>query len=148
MPEPEKDKSYNFLLASTKAFFEVARNVRILSYDSTVLYQDKLYADYRSLLDEETYDRSISLGDQIAEKILQRVSADQYKQTRGMEKIPWKQRKGVNLSLLSSTSFRLGKNSTNDCMCQSYTHHGSVPYCLISSGVRTSCEFFNCWNYG
>ena len=85
MPEPEKDKSYNFLLASTKAFFEVARNVRILSYDSTVLYQDKLYADYRSLLDEETYDRSISLGDQIAEKILQRVSADQYKETRGME---------------------------------------------------------------
>lgn len=86
MPSPEDGKSYNFLLASTKAFFEVARSVRIFSYDSTLDYQNKLYADYASLLDKETYTRSVAFGEQIAQKILQRVSADRYNETRGMEK--------------------------------------------------------------
>src|SRR5688572_22286424 len=63
MPIPEKGKDYNFILAGTKAFFEVARNVKIFSYDSTLAYQQQLYAQYQDVLDEEIYNRSVSFGD-------------------------------------------------------------------------------------
>lgn len=86
MPLPQPDKKYNFILAATKAFFEVARNVKIFSYDSTIAYQDHLYAGYQSVLDEETFNRSVAFGEAVAEKILERVANDQYKETRSMER--------------------------------------------------------------
>jgi hypothetical protein len=86
MPVPEENKEYNFILAATKAFFDVAKNVKIFSFDSTMAYQNQLYASYRSALGDETYNRSVAFGEEVAKKILERVGKDQYRETRAMAK--------------------------------------------------------------
>jgi hypothetical protein len=85
MPVPEKDKSYNYLLAATKSFFTVAQKVTF-SADTLNNYQDKIFNDFKLLLDPETYNRSISYGEAVGKKILERTTKDNYKQTRGMPK--------------------------------------------------------------
>ncbi|HUR12529.1 MAG TPA: vanadium-dependent haloperoxidase [Flavitalea sp.] len=94
LPIPEEGKKYNFLLAATKAFFTVAQNVKIFSYDSTLAYQEKLYSDFRSLLEPEIFDRSVAFGEAIGKKILERAAKDNYKETRGMEKYLGSKEKG------------------------------------------------------
>jgi hypothetical protein len=86
MPLPDDGKEYNFILAATKAFFEVARNVKIFSFDSTITYQNQLYSSYKSSLGDSTYNRSVAFGEEVAKKIMERVVKDQYKETRAMEK--------------------------------------------------------------
>lgn len=85
MPEPQKGKSYNFLLAATRAFFSVAEKITF-SVDSLKNYEQKLYADFAALLDEDTYNNSIQFGETIGMKVLERAAQDNYKQTRGMPK--------------------------------------------------------------
>lgn len=85
MPEPEKNTSYNFLLAATRAFFIVAEKITF-SKDSLIKYQNTIYPDFESLLGNETFERSIKFGEAIGKKILERTTTDQYKQTRGMPK--------------------------------------------------------------
>ncbi len=85
MPEPAKGKKYNFLLAATKAFFTVAEKVTF-SVDTLKNYESKVYAGFASLLDEDTYNNSVSFGEDIGKKILERTTIDNYKQTRGMPK--------------------------------------------------------------
>lgn len=85
MPVPEKNKSYNFLLAATKAFFTVAEKITF-SRDSLIQYENKIYPQFEALLDKEIYDRSISFGDSIGKTILKRAANDNYKETRGMPK--------------------------------------------------------------
>ncbi len=86
MPQPEKGKSYNYTLAATKAFFTVVRNVKIFSVDSLKNHEEKVYRNYKETLDEETYNRSIAFGDNIAKVILQRAAADGYLASRGKSK--------------------------------------------------------------
>lgn len=85
LPVPEKGKSYNFLLAATKAAFTVAEKITF-SADTLANYQNRVYADFNSLLDKETYSRSMAFGEEIGKRILKRTTTDNYKQTRGMEK--------------------------------------------------------------
>jgi len=85
MPEPEHNKSYNFLLASTKAFFTVAEKITF-SKDTLAKYQNKIYKDFKSLLDKETFDRSIAFGEAVGKSVLERTNTDNYKETRGMSK--------------------------------------------------------------
>lgn len=85
LPEPEKGKTYNYLLAATKAAFTVAEKITF-SADTLAGYQTKVYDDFKSLLDKDTYNRSIAFGEEIGKKILKRTTIDNYKQTRGMEK--------------------------------------------------------------
>lgn len=85
LPVPDGNKEYNYLLASTRAFFTVAESITF-SRDSLARYQEHLYADFAHLLDEETYRRSLDFGETIGKVILQRTTADNYKQTRGMSK--------------------------------------------------------------
>ena len=85
LPEPEKNKSYNFLLAATKAAFTVAEKITF-SADTLANYQNRVYDNFKSLLDNDTYTRSISFGEEIGKKILKRTTIDNYKQTRGMER--------------------------------------------------------------
>ncbi len=85
MPRPEKGKTYNYLLASTKAFFTVAEKITF-SKDSLISFQQKIYNDFKSLLDEETYERSLIFGEAVGKKILERTLIDNYKETRGMPK--------------------------------------------------------------
>ncbi|WP_018615161.1 vanadium-dependent haloperoxidase [Segetibacter koreensis] len=85
LPEPEKNKKYNYLLAATKAAFTVAEKITF-SADTLANYQNNVYEDFKSLLDKDTYNRSIAFGEEIGKKILKRTTIDNYKETRAMEK--------------------------------------------------------------
>jgi hypothetical protein len=85
MPVPDKDKKYNFLLASTKAFFTVAEKITF-SKDTLLNYENKLYEDFKSLLDEDNFKRSLQFGEAVGNAVLERTKIDNYKETRGMPK--------------------------------------------------------------
>ena len=85
MPVPDKNKKYNYLLAATKAFFTVAEKITF-SADTLDNYQNKVLGNFKSLLDKETYERSIAFGSSIGKAILERTKIDNYKETRGMPK--------------------------------------------------------------
>ncbi|MBC6490124.1 vanadium-dependent haloperoxidase [Flavihumibacter stibioxidans] len=82
MPEPEKGKSYNFLLAASKAFFTVAYKVTF-SIDTLKVYEKELLQNFRNELDAETFDRSIAYGESVGRQVLARAAVDNYPQTRG-----------------------------------------------------------------
>lgn len=83
MPLPEDGKEYNYLLAATKAFFTVAETITF-SKDSLLQYEQQVYGQFASLLEEDTYNRSIAFGTAIGKKVLERTTRDNYKETRGM----------------------------------------------------------------
>ncbi len=85
MPSPAQNKKYNYLLSATKAFFTVAKKITF-SKDTLVKYENKVYDDYKSLLDTTTYNSSISFGEAVGNAILERTKVDKYKETRGMPK--------------------------------------------------------------
>jgi len=86
MPVPEKGQSYNYTLAATKAFFTVARNIKVFSVDSLKLHEDTVYAGFKENMDEAAYTRSLALGDTIAKVILARAKNDGYLKSRGKAK--------------------------------------------------------------
>ncbi|HTI57463.1 MAG TPA: hypothetical protein VL525_00530, partial [Mucilaginibacter sp.] len=69
MPEPQKGKSYNYVLAATKAFFTVAHKVTF-SLDTLKRYEDKVYGQYKDALPDSTYNNSVELGEQIGNTVL------------------------------------------------------------------------------
>lgn len=85
MPEPQKGKSYNYVLAATKAFFTVAHKVTF-SIDTLKKYEDKVYGEYKDALADSTYTNSMQLGEQIGNTVLKRAMKDDYPQTRGKPK--------------------------------------------------------------
>ncbi|WP_245681392.1 vanadium-dependent haloperoxidase [Arcticibacter eurypsychrophilus] len=91
---PEKGKKYNFTLAATQAFFTVVRKVTF-SVDSLKGYEDRLYAKFKSGMDDSTFARSIAFGDSVAKVILKRASTDNYQQTRFKPKFLGSQNPGM-----------------------------------------------------
>ena len=85
MPQPEKNKTYDYTLAAVKSFFAVARALTF-SKDSLTVTETGLLKIFENGLDENVYGNSIALGDSIAAVILKRAAADNYKKTRGMPK--------------------------------------------------------------
>lgn len=86
MPQPEKDKPYNYTLAATKAFFTVVRNVKVFSVDSLKQYEETVYNNYKEQLDDATYQRSVALGDAVGAAIMARAKTDGYLASRGKPK--------------------------------------------------------------
>jgi hypothetical protein len=86
MPVPEQGKNYDFTLASTKAFFKTVRNVKVFSVDSLTQWEETVYNGYKSMLDTETWQRSIDFGDSVAAVILGRANNDGYLASRGKPK--------------------------------------------------------------
>lgn len=82
MPKPKPGLKYNFELAASNAFFIVVHKV-IFSVDSLKGYEDVLYGDYKSRLDDSVYSRSMRFGAAVASAILKRAGKDNYPQTRG-----------------------------------------------------------------
>lgn len=85
MPAPEKAKKYNYLLAATKAFFTVAEKITF-SKDTLVNYENRVYDDYKTLLDKDSYENSLKFGEAVGTAVLERTKIDNYKETRGMPK--------------------------------------------------------------
>jgi len=81
--QPEKGLEYCFALASTRAFLSVGKKLTF----AQELYNEfdkKLEADYRATgIPTDVYNRSIALGDSIAESVMKYAAKDNYKQTRG-----------------------------------------------------------------
>jgi hypothetical protein len=86
MPEPEKNKEYNYALAASKAFFNVVHNVKVFSVDSLKSYEESLFNSFRARVDEAVYQRSVDFGDTIARVILKRAKNDGYFKSRGKPK--------------------------------------------------------------
>ena len=85
MPGPDRNKKYNYTLAASKAFYTVAGNLTF-SKDTLAKYETATYAPFKEVLSKEEYDSSLSFGDAVAKSILKRMAADNYKQTRALEK--------------------------------------------------------------
>jgi PAP2 superfamily len=85
MPQPDTNKEYNYTLAASKAFYDVMRQITF-SKDTVSKYEKQTYFPFKEVLKKEVYDSSIAFGEAIAKKIMQRAAADNYKQTRPMEK--------------------------------------------------------------
>jgi PAP2 superfamily len=85
MPAPDKNKKYNYTLAASKAFYTVAGQMTF-SKDTLAKYEEQTYSPYKKILNKEEYDSSIAFGEAIAKTIMLRAAADNYKQTRPMEK--------------------------------------------------------------
>jgi len=84
-PRPEKGKKYNFTLSATKAFFFMVRKLTF-SLDSLNSYENAVYNQYKSNLDDSTYRRSIDFGDKIGAYIFSRSKTDNYLKSRGKPK--------------------------------------------------------------
>jgi len=85
MPKPKKSKDYNYTLAATKAFFIVAHKVTF-SVDTLQKYEDKVFAMYKSNLDDSTFARSMAFGEEVGKAVLARASNDNYAKTRGKQR--------------------------------------------------------------
>jgi hypothetical protein len=85
MPKPKKGKDYNYTLAATKAFFIVAHKVTF-SVDTLQKYEDKVFAMYKSNLDDSTFARSMAFGEEVGKAVLARASSDNYAKTRGKQR--------------------------------------------------------------
>ncbi len=81
--QPEKGKEYCYPLASTRAFLMMGKKLTF----AQELYEEfdkKLEADYKATgIPNDVYERSIALGDSIAESVFKYSTKDNYKQTRG-----------------------------------------------------------------
>jgi hypothetical protein len=86
MPEPEKAKKYDFTLAATKAFFKVARNVKVFSVDSLNAYEKSVYDNFKAQLEPAVYEASVAFGDTIGSVVLKRAKTDGYFISRGKAK--------------------------------------------------------------
>jgi hypothetical protein len=85
MPQPEKSKKYDFTLAASKAFYTVMLQITF-SKDSVRKFENQILSSFKEQLDKEMFENSVSFGEAIGNAILKRAAADQYKETRGMEK--------------------------------------------------------------
>lgn len=85
IPAGNASGNLQYLLAATKAFFTVAERITF-SKDTLAAYQQKVYDDFRSLLDEDTYKNSLAFGEAVGLKVFERTKKDNYKETRGMPK--------------------------------------------------------------
>lgn len=85
IPQPVANVKYNYSLASTKAYFTVAKKITF-SKDTLQNYEDGVYANFKENLTPAEYDSSIAFGERVGNAILERTKVDQYKETRGMPK--------------------------------------------------------------
>ncbi|MDE3234564.1 MAG: vanadium-dependent haloperoxidase [Bacteroidota bacterium] len=85
MPQPKPSKTYNYTLASSKAFFTVAHKM-VFAVDSLKSYEDSLFSLFKESMDDSTYQRSVAFGEAVGNAILERADKDNYAITRSMPK--------------------------------------------------------------
>jgi hypothetical protein len=85
MPQPEKDKKYDYTLSAAHAFFTMAYKV-IFSIDSLKSFENAVYNQFKTTIPEDVYDRSIAFGDTIGKVIWARSKKDNYTKSRGKAK--------------------------------------------------------------
>ena len=83
IPQPEKNKQYDYTLVAVKSFFTVAKALTF-SKDSLTITETSLLKEFENSTNESVYKNSLVLGDSIAAVVLKRAAVDNYKKTRGM----------------------------------------------------------------
>jgi PAP2 superfamily len=83
MPNPVQGKTYDFTLSASRAFFNVARHVKVFSVDSLKSYEQSVYESFRKKLDPDVYNLSYAFGDSVAGAIMKRANDDGYLKSRG-----------------------------------------------------------------
>ncbi len=85
MPQPQKDKNYDYVLAASVAFYSTMREMTF-SKDTISKFEQETYGPFKNALDEKTYNNSFDFGKAISAAIMERAKADNYKETRAMQK--------------------------------------------------------------
>jgi hypothetical protein len=85
MPVPEAGKKYDFQLAAIKAFCTVAPKV-IFSTQEMAQFEQKSVSEWQKMVSDSVFKHSVAFGEQVAAVIIKRLSNDNYKETRGMER--------------------------------------------------------------
>ena len=85
MPKPESGKNYNFAVASIKALCETAKKV-VFSTKEIDDFEVKTLNEMKAGLTEEVFNNSTAFGESVANIVIKRLSSDNYKETRGMER--------------------------------------------------------------
>ena len=57
MPDPQKDKKYNYVLAASVAFYSTMREMTF-SKDTILKFENETYEPFKGALDETTFDNS------------------------------------------------------------------------------------------
>ena len=85
MPRPEPDKQYDFTVSAIKAFSTTAQ---VLIFSKAVMedFANQILQELKPRTNKETFLRSLEFGQKVAEAIIQRISSDNYRETRGMER--------------------------------------------------------------
>jgi hypothetical protein len=85
MPVPHKDREYEFHLASSTAFYTVVSGL-IFSKEQLNAYAAESKKYYRERVSEKVYNNSVEFGEAVAKAVMARMSSDNYKKTRALEK--------------------------------------------------------------
>jgi len=81
-PIPEQTKSYDFRVASLKAFLKTAKAL-VFSEDKMDAYENKLWEEVKQLgIPDDVFENSCDYGEKIADHVLEWAGKDNYKQTR------------------------------------------------------------------
>lgn len=94
IPEPDKNKSICFPLATVVAFNEIGEALTF-SKDMWDSFSDSFYVKYEKMgMPDEVYQNSIDYGKKVASHILKYAESDYYKETRSGEKYSVKEEAG------------------------------------------------------
>jgi hypothetical protein len=86
VPKPEEGKEYAFELASIHALLRVGRTL-VFSEDKMDVFYDSIIREFReSGMPQETFERSLAYGTQVADHVMAWAGGDNYKQTRSFPK--------------------------------------------------------------
>jgi hypothetical protein len=85
LPAPDKNKLYDFRIASVSAFYTVVQKLTFTG-DSTMKDQKIIMDSLQVGIPKSILDRSIQFGKSIATVILDRAAKDNYKMIQGMER--------------------------------------------------------------
>ncbi len=93
MPLPKKNQNYDFTIAAVQAFTETSKKV-IFSVVEIEATKIQIFDELKNRNDEETFNRSVEFGNEVAQAIIKRLATDNYKETRGMDEFEVKAEKG------------------------------------------------------
>ncbi|NJN35379.1 MAG: hypothetical protein HC817_15115 [Saprospiraceae bacterium] len=82
MPQPEAGKTYDFTLAAVKAFSTTAKKV-VFSVKDIEAFEADVLLERKATIQDDVATRSLAFGEAVADAIIERLSNDNYKETRG-----------------------------------------------------------------
>lgn len=85
LPTPEAGKEYDYTVAAIKALCATAPKV-IFSVKDMAAFENQTLEELKTRDSEDVFNRSVAFGQAVADVIIKRLSTDNYKETRGMER--------------------------------------------------------------